>query len=398
MILRVKSAHATHLCKIVRHTPLNTKADLHDLHEKASPAASIKAAQPPTKTTSFFEFWPTWLIYLPVVFLWLMCAVRYRSLTAPLLANPKITLGGMVGGSKHELMSQAKGRCRQAILPWLYVRVTDECILQQAEQCIIQAKTKGISLPFVCKPDTGCRGAGVKLVTNQAMLADIIAKYPVNAAFVCQKLSQYEPEVGIFYVRSPEQKQGNIVSLTFKNTPSVIGNGKHTLEQLVKQDARASGLLNLYRSKNKASWQAVLPEGHRHRLLFSASHCRGAVFCDAREHITPELTLAINAIMADLPDFYYGRMDVKYSTLKALKAGRDLEIVEINGASSESIHIWDKDARLWDAIKTLLWQYKTLFSLGAYQMRLGHKAPGVRSLYKAWRYERALTQHYPETD
>ena len=373
---------------------MNSK--LEPVEAQHSSAADLKTAD--AKTTSFFEFWPTWLMYFPVVFLWLFYAVRYRSVTAPLLANPTIALGGMVGGSKHELMSQAKGRCRQAILPWVYVQVSSEPTLQQAAECIRRAKEQNIHLPFVCKPDTGCRGAGVKLVVTESALAEVIAKYPLEAGFVCQQLATHEPEVGIFYVRHPEDEQGDIVSLTFKHTPSVVGDGKRTLEELVKQDARASGLLSLYRSKNKAAWSAVVPEGHRHRLLFSASHCRGAVFTDAREHITAELTRAINEIMADLPEFYYGRMDVKYSSLAALKGGLDLEIVEINGASSESIHIWDKDAKFWDAIKTLLWQYRTLFQLGLYQVRKGRKAPGVKALYKAWRYERELTQHYPETD
>jgi hypothetical protein len=350
------------------------------------------------KTTSFFEFWPTWVMYLPVVFLWLLYAVRYRSLTAPLLANPNIALGGMVGGSKHELMSQATGLCRQAILPWIWVCVNGESTVKQAADCISRAKEKGIPLPFVCKPDTGCRGAGVKLVASESALSEIIAKYPEGAAFICQQLAAYESEVGIFYVRSPENPVGEVVSLAFKHTPSVIGDGKHTLAQLVQQDARASGLLELYRSKNSAAWFAVVPDGRRHRLLFSASHCRGAVFSDARQHITPALTQAINHIMADLPEFYYGRLDVKYSSLAALKNGRDLEIVEINGASSESIHIWDKDARFSDAIKTLLWQYRTLFRLGVYQLRQGRNAPGIVALYKAWRREKLLTRHYPETD
>lgn len=375
---------------------MNSK--LESLEAQHSSAADLKTSTADAKTTSFFEFWPTWLMYFPVVFLWLFYAVRYRSVTAPLLANPTITLGGMVGGSKHELMSQAKGLCRKAILPWVYVQVSGESTLQQAADCIRRAKEKNIHLPFVCKPDTGCRGAGVKLVATESALAQVIAKYPLGAAFICQELSSHEPEVGIFYVRHPENQQGDIVSLTFKHTPSVLGDGIHTLEQLVKQDARARGLLSLYHSKNKMAWYAVVPEGYRHRLLFSASHCRGAVFTDAREHITPELTHAINEIMADLPQFYYGRMDVKYSSLAALKAGLNLEIVEINGASSESIHIWDKDAKFWDAIKTLLWQYRTLFQLGLYQVRQGRKTPGVTALYKAWRFERELTQHYPETD
>lgn len=363
-------------------------------NHSAAPASA--SAQP--KATSFFEFWPTWLMYLPVLFQWLALAVRHRSLTLPLIANPIIPLSGMVGGSKHELMNCALGHCKAAILPWLYWEVRDEPAAQQAKACIQRSAKKGIHLPFVCKPDIGCRGSGVKLIHTLAQLEAVISVYPKGAGLLCQQLASYEPEVGVFYVRHPQASKGYIASLTFKTTPTVVGDGVKTLEQLVSDDPRAALLLELYRERNQARWQHVLNEGERHRLLFSASHCRGAIFTDAREHITPALTEALNRIMDDLPDFYYGRLDVKFSTVERLREGLDLEIVEINGASSESIQIWDKSARLRDAIKALLWQYSTLFKLGAYQRKQGVKPPGLLALIRAWRKERALTRNYPVTD
>lgn len=350
------------------------------------------------KSVSFFEFWPTWLIYLPVVFQWLVLSVRYRSFTLPLLANPIIPLSGMVGGSKHELMREAKGACKEAILPWvLYVATTDD-VDDQAEKLLSQCADEDLELPFVCKPDVGCRGAGVKLVHNRTELLEVIAHYPAGSGIICQKLSQYEPEVGIFYVKDPRQAQGDIVSLTFKETPTVVGDGIKTLAELVASDPRAANLLDLYASRNAPDWERTLENGERFRLLFSASHCRGAVFVDAREHITPKLIETLNTIMADLPDFYYGRLDVKFKDLNALRQGETLEVVEINGASSESIHIWDKNARLGDAIKTLMWQYKTLFEIGAWHREKGLRPPSLKTFLAAWRRERSLTEHYPETD
>lgn len=225
-----------------------------------------------------------------------------------------------------------------------------------------------------------------------------MAVYPPGAGLLCQKLASFEPEVGVFYVKEPDAPQGYIASLTFKDTPSVMGDGKKTLAQLVNQDERASNLLELYRERNQTHWNRVLTKGERVSLLFSASHCRGAVFTDANEYITPALTQSLNTIMNDLPDFYYGRLDVKYSNIERLQQGLDLEIIEINGASSESIHIWDKTTRFRDAIKVLLWQYRTLFKLGAYQRKQGIKTPGLFALINAWRKERALTRHYPVTD
>lgn len=337
-------------------------------------------------------------MYFPVLVQWLWLSVRYRSLTLPLIANPTIPLAGMVGGSKDQLMSQATGACQEAMLPWVLHTRSDIALAAQSAALIASAAEHGIAFPFVCKPDMGCRGAGVKLIHDAEQLTRALGAYPIGAALLCQRLASYEPEVGIFFVRHPREATGEIVSLTIKHTPSVIGDGRSTLRELVEQDPRAGQLLHLYAARNESDWERVLPEHKVHRLLFCASHCRGAVFEDARSLISAALSEAINSIMAGLPEFYYGRLDVKFKDLEALQAGRSLEIVEINGASSESIHIWDKDARLRDAIRTLLWQYRTLFRIGAYLRERGHTTPGIKSLLSHWLLERRLTRSYPETD
>ena len=351
-----------------------------------------------TKVMSFFEFWPTWLMYLPVGIMWCVWAVRYRSFTLPLIANPKIYLAGMVGGSKAELMSQATGKCKKAILPWLKITKTNESITKQVTDALLLLEQHRILLPFVCKPDTGCRGVGVKLIKDVMSFTNTLSQYPQGAGIILQQLSRYSDEVGIFYVRDPQSSSGEVVSMTFKQRPEVIGDGIHTVAELVLKDARAARLLSLYATRNQSVWHCILPKGHKHSLLFSASHCRGAIFVDAKDHITPQLNQAIKLIMQDLPEFNYGRMDVKYRDLTALENGEHLEIVEINGASSESIHIWDKNARLFDAFKALLWQYKTLFAIGHQVRKTGKRPPSVMSLLKAWRYEKKLSASYPEND
>lgn len=350
------------------------------------------------RSTSVFEFWPAWVMYAPVVLQWLYLSIRHRSLTLPLIANPALPLSGMVGVSKHLLLRQADGLCAKAILPWIIWTVSTESAESQARACILRAQSEGISVPFVCKPDIGCRGAGVKLVEMADQLASIIAQYPSGASFLIQKLASWVPEAGIFFVSSPGHRDGEIVSLTFKYTPYVSGNGVLTVGELVAQDPRAGSLQHLYYERNKDHWHRVLPKDEQFRLVFSASHCRGAVFRDAREYITPELTARIADFFSGLPDFYYGRLDVKFPDLASLRAGENMQILEINGASAEAIHIWDRDASFMGAIKTLLWQYRTLFRLGAIQRERGHRPPGIAAFLAHWLKERRLTRYYPATD
>lgn len=350
------------------------------------------------RTTSFFEFWPMWIMYIPVAVQWLGLGLWYRSFSLPLIANPAIPLSGMVGVAKSGVFEAAGAEARRWILPWtLYEIPTGDA---NTNSLIAEAAFRGAGLdyPLVGKPDIGCRGVGVKLLGNRDELAAFIAAFPVGAKVQFQRLGPWDAEAGVFYVRHPDAASGEITSLTLKYTPYVVGDGRRTLEQLVAADPRAGALLHLYAQRHRANWQQVIAAGSPYRLVFSASHCRGAVFRDGANLIDARLTQSLDRIFADIPGFYYGRLDIKFKDVENLRQGREFMIIEINGASSESIHIWDRNASLRSALATLLRQYRTLFKLGAANRQRGHKTPGLGALIKAWRLERNLVRQYPLND
>ena len=179
-------------------TPTNTS--LTSSKNRASAPSNdvgpaIKMEEDTKRSVSFFEFWPAWAIYLPVAIQWMALSLRHRSLTVPFLANPELTLSGMVGVPKSELMSQATGLCKEAILPWLAFETNQTDAQEQAETWIASAAQQDINLPFVCKPDIGCRGFGVKLIKDVEQLANTIESYPKGTSLLCQKLARWEPEV-----------------------------------------------------------------------------------------------------------------------------------------------------------------------------------------------------------
>ena len=360
--------------------------------------APIPMEEDTIRSVSFFEFWPGWLMYMPVGLQWVYLSIRHRSLTLPFLANPDLTLSGMVGVPKSELMIQATGLCKKAILPWVAFETDERKLTEQAKEWIKVSAENDINLPFVCKPDIGCRGFGVKLVKNIEQLEGIINSYPTGTSLLCQKLSKWEPEVGIFYVKDPVTGKGDVVTMTSKFLPTVTGDGERTLGELIINDPRAGHLKHLYTERHKEKWDSTPENGEVVKLVFSASHSKGAIFRDACEYITPELTETVVKIMDDLPNFYYGRLDVKYADLKSLRNGETFEVVEINAASSESANIWDRNTTYMVAVKTLLWQYRTLFKLGAYHRANGRKTAGIVKFLRHFIKERNLSKYYPNTD
>ncbi|MEM7673609.1 MAG: D-alanine--D-alanine ligase, partial [Verrucomicrobiota bacterium] len=318
--------------------------------------------------------------------------------TLPLAANPKLTLSGMVGMPKSELFGQTSGELAQHIAPWIVYTKTEASLAEQIDSILNQARAIEVEMPFVCKPDIGCRGAGVKRVDSRETLEQIVESYPVGAGLIIQRLAKHEPEAGVFFVKNPETGQVSIPSMTFKFTPSVIGDGERTLGQLIEKDARAGTLIHLYKGRLKERWSQVIPNGQIEKLVFSASHSKGAVFKDARAYVTPVLVERLRDLMDGLPDFYYGRLDVKFPDIASLQRGEGLEILEINGASSESIHIWDRDARFGEAVGQLLWQYRTLFKIGASHRKRGIQPPSLGNFFAGLAKERRLTRSYPTTD
>ena len=237
-------------------------------------------------------------------------------------------------------------------------------------------RAANLAFPVVGKPDMGCRGAGVKLLGDERDLAQYLSYYPAGSCFMLQRLADWEPEAGVFYVKYPGEDRGCLTSMAFKYTPYVVGDGSSTLRELLQADARAKQVMHLYEERHRQNYDKVIPKGEPYRLIFAASHCRGAVFTDACDYITDALTDTVENIMSGFPEFYYGRLDIKFRDLASLQQGQDIAVVEINGASSESLHIWDKSARLTQAWKVLVEQYRTLFRIGAAKPRSWASAAG----------------------
>mmetsp|Transcript_13105 Transcript_13105/g.15396 ORF Transcript_13105/g.15396 Transcript_13105/m.15396 type:complete len:371 (-) Transcript_13105:281-1393(-) len=350
-----------------------------------------------SRTVSFFEYWPTWVFYVPVVFQWIALSIRHRSLSLPLIANPSIPLSGMIGYSKSDVLDAAGPIAQENILPFITHRAdgSGEVELSDIYQ---RLEERGLALPLVGKPDMGCRGAGVQLLKSDTDLKTYLNSFPEGGTFMLQKLSNWEPEVGISYVREPDLKQGVVISLALKYSPYVVGDGRHTLAELLGDDERAGPLKHLYAERHQSMMDQVIPMNEPFRLVFAANHCRGAIHRDGHEYITEALLKKLDEIFHDIPNFHYGRLDAKFKDIESLTQGETMEIVEINCANSEPLHIWDSDTKLSKALKALLQQYGMLFKIGSQNRKRGHRPPGLTALWKAWQRERKLVAQYPETD
>ena len=353
------------------------------------------------KPLSFFEFWPMWAFYPPVMLYaaWLM--LRYRGVLLPTVANPSFPGGGFYGESKAEILALAMKHAPDWVAPFIKVERPEAEWLDPAVECdaaLAALADAGLALPVVAKPDLGCRGAGVKLVRTPADLLAYLVAFPRGATLLLQRLVPFEGEAGIFYCRRPGQHRGRIISITLKYFPHVTGDGRRSLQQLILDDPRAGALAHLYLRRHTARLHEVPAAGESIRLAFAGSHSRGAIFRNGTHLVTPEMEERFDAIAQSLPEFHFGRFDVRFESFAQVQQGQGFTIVEVNGAGAESTHIWDRNTGLVQAWRDLMRQYRWLYEIGHANRRRGFVPMRWADFARAYRREKFLTPLYPPTD
>jgi hypothetical protein len=339
-----------------------------------------------------FEFWPHWLFYAPVVAQWIALGLRHGDMSLPTAANPAIEMGGLCGESKTAILDLVTGAAREALAGYARLPAPD---LAAAEDAMGRL---GLAYPVVVKPDIGCNGAGVRLASNRSALAAYFAAYPCDAAVMLQRFVPDPGEAGIFYVRHPGERRGRITSITLKHPPVVVGDGSSTLRALMAADPRARRFAPGVLARLGNAADSVPDPGRVVPLVFVGNHCRGSVFRDGRDSATPALGAWIESLARSLPDFHFGRFDLRYTTLADLRRGRGLTVIEINGVGSEATHVWDPDARLLASWRDTLAHWRTAFTIGAEMRAAGARPAGLGAMYRAWRRQGALMAAYPPSD
>ncbi|CAH0334749.1 hypothetical protein FVB9288_00355 [Flavobacterium sp. CECT 9288] len=238
------------------------------------------------------------------------------------------------------------------LIPQQYYPKT-ELVLEvtPVENVIKTVESAAIKYPFIAKPDVGLRGSGVKKINTVQDLKEYAEK--ANFNYLVQDLIPFSNEVGIFYVRYPNEKSGRITGIVSKEFLIITGDGFSTVQELIKQNPRYELQLNVLKKEYGKKLFEILPKGEKLNLVPYGNHARGAKFVDGSHWITPELTKTINEMCLQIPGFYFGRLDVMYNTIEELELGINFAIVELNGAGSEPTHIYDPKHSLFFAWKEL---------------------------------------------
>jgi hypothetical protein len=329
-----------------------------------------------------WEFWPWWVIYLPVSVSIALLAIRHRSATLFTLANPGMPSGGFVGEPKGELLRQMPADAVPKWL-WLDVDLPPESRFERVKEFLEQP---GIALPLVLKPDQGERGFRVCIADSLEEINHYL--YESQHETLIQEHIE-GAEYGVFYVRRPGEASGRITSIARKVLPVVHGDGVSTIEELILRDDRAVCSAHMFLAVRAGSLLDIPPPGQVIELGAVGTHSRGALFLDGNHLRTPEVEAAIERIARTVEGFYFGRFDLRAPSEEHFRRGEGLKVLELNGVTSEEAHMYDPAFSFANAVRTLSAQWRTAFEIGAVLRDRGLEPTGLTALIgEVWRYHR----------
>jgi membrane protein DedA with SNARE-associated domain len=354
-----------------------------------------------------WEFWSPWVFYVPAALWYLALALRHRSLTLPTVANPGMDGGGFIGESKAQILRDlvaGRDEARRFVVKTLLLPAVESSAPAPASAApsdrwgalAAWMAEQGLRFPIVLKPDVGQRGSGVRKVDSEAQARAYLEAMPL--AIAAQEYAPGPHELGVFWVRPPGSARGTIFSTTEKFFPEVVGDGEHSLEDLILLHPRAVLMSGTFFRRHQELLDWVPGTGARFPLVTSGNHCQGTLFKDGRRLATEALRARLDALADGFPGLHIGRFDLRASDLEALQCGDEFKIVELNGATAEATHIYDPDFGPVRgpviAYRTLFAQWNLVFRVAAANRAAGARPLGTRELVRRLlAFRRAAKSH-----
>lgn len=329
-----------------------------------------------------WEYWPFDLVYIPIYFVWFYYSARARSFFFFNAANPRITNAGFLMESKKEIYD---------IIPDRYIPNTLFFKKETSARELMETFDKsGIEFPCIAKPDIGGKGRGVEKVFDRDGLASYLQRIQMD--FLVQEFIPYPEEVGIFYCRIPGDVDGFISGIVAKEFLIVKGDGASSIRKLIEQDPRFHLQLAALQKVYGSTLEQVLPQGELKNLVPYGNHARGAKFIDVSHWADESFTRTFDNICKQIPEFYFGRLDIMYSNLPDLKAGKNFSIIELNGAGSEPTHIYDPGHSLFFAWKEIARHLKLLYRVSIKNHQRGFRYLTVKEGMQMFRDNNAVVK------
>jgi len=276
-------------------------------------------------------------------------------------SNPTITFGGFEGEGKKEMYDQ--------LPPHLVPRTIYIMHDLTYQEVIEKIREAGFTYPFIVKPDVGMKGMLFRKIESEEQLIRYHERIPVE--YIVQDLVELPVEVSVFYYRYPDQQKGRVSGFIHKELLQAKGNGVSTLKELIGQHPRARFRMEEMEHRHGHRFNRVIAEDEIFYLSYAGNHNRGAHFTNLHKEIDEDLQNVFDELSHYTDKFFYGRYDIKTTSIEDLKKGKNFLILEFNGCGAEPNHIYDCGMSIWKAYGVILTHWKALYRISRYNHKNG---------------------------
>jgi hypothetical protein len=308
-----------------------------------------------------WERWSFDAIYSPVSFVWLYYAIKARAFWFFTPVNPSLVFAGFEGASKAEMYKQMPKWCLPVTL-----FIDNATPFDEVKAGIGAA---GLEFPIVAKPDTGMGGVLFRVLNDESSLQQYHEAMCEN--YILQTFVQLPAEFSVFHIRYPGETKGIVTGLVAKNFLQVTGDGKRTLSELVASHPIAMHKTGELKRRHAEKWNYVPAANENYILSYAGNHRVGARFINMHNKIDQQLCDVFDKISNEIGQFYFGRYDLKCTSLEDLKNGKNIQILEFNGAGAVAIHIFDCNMSYWQALKEIVKHWDHLYRIGKINNKRG---------------------------
>ena len=311
--------------------------------------------------TSNWERWPFYAIYAPLGPVWMYYASKARAFWFFSNVNPTLEFSGFEGEPKKEMYDQ--------LPPDIYPKTMYVKVKTDFGDVLSMLANSKIAYPFVVKPDIGMQGILFRKIEKEEELF----KYHHNtpADYIIQEFINLPLEFSVFHIRYPGETKGKVTGFILKENMFVDGDGFSTLIQLIDKHPKGRDYKVEMQHKHAGNLNKILPEGEKYILSIAGNHNRGARFVNLNKQIDQQLCDVFDNISNEAKTFHFGRYDLKCTSIEDLKAGKNISILEFNGAGAEPNHIYDCGMSYRDALKVVAEHWNDLYEIGKINKKRG---------------------------
>jgi hypothetical protein len=299
-----------------------------------------------------WEYWPFGVVQFPLFFYYPWLSLKAGALTFFSSSNPGITMGGMFGESKYDVLK---------LIPPSFVPksvlIHHPVTAEELQHLLAEHR---LTFPLIFKPDIGERGFMVKRINSPSDANAYLKRFKFS--FIAQELVDLPLEFGVFYSRRPSEENGRVNSIVMKEMLYVEGNGRSTLQELILSKDRAKLQWKSLQEKYHDRLNEVIPPGMKMEIVSIGNHCLGTKFINASHLITDQLNASFDQISKSIPGFFFGRFDLRCASIDDLEKG-NIKILELNGCGAEPAHIYDPSFSFWKAVGVLIEHWKTIYTI-----------------------------------